>query len=286
MKKKIVLALVVLMFTAPAFAAVTISCVDEGGGIVAIKYSVSGEASRVRAFALELSVDQGAILNITDFNVGECNSLKKGYGIFMGSIKIDEQGDVTDYNNPVAPLDAPDDPCQLGSDKITVEMGSLYEDSNFPADNGTLFKIKVCIDCNVSVDTNVLRGGVILENGKGSEDVASPLAVVAPGKDATPAFQVTSARCPTMGDVDGDNYVCPGDMAALVQYIQKNSNAFPKFWCVYPEDPNFNDCYDVDEDGYVCPGDISAIVAYLQANTNAFPNFWCILDLPFCDPDW
>ena len=297
MKKKIVLALVVLMFTAPAFAAVTISCVNEGGGVVAIKYSVSGEASRIRAFALDFSVDSGTITDITDFNVGECNSLKKGYGIFMGSIMIDEQGNVTDYNNPVAPPDAPDDPCQLGSDKITVEMGSLYVDSNFPADSGTLFKLhitptKKC--CYLTINTNALRGGIILENGKGSEDIASPLVVTAPGKGADYPFVV--ADCPRLGDFNKDGYISPGDMSEVVQFLQKNSNAFPKFWVVYPEDPNFDICYDVGGDGYISPQDISDILGYLQNNSNMFPLFWNIPEFPgsstpgynhpYCDPNW
>lgn len=161
--KKVSLVIVMLVLAAPAMAVVEIIAVDEGSGVVRIDYN-NTDAQRVRAFALDISVDTGTIDAISDYFVGECNSTAQGYGIFPGSIAIDSGGTVTDYNNPVAPAGDANAAGPLGSGAITIEMGSLYESTNFPANQGTLCKITVTCESEVSVVVNARRGGIVMED--------------------------------------------------------------------------------------------------------------------------
>ena len=173
--KKMTLVLAMLMFVAPALGAqdnVTITATDEGGGWVAISYTA--DQNVISAFGLDITVTDGNIVEIADFNVGECNSAMQGYGIFMGSITIDGEGQVTDYNNPIASQsDLPEDTQPgLDSNGITTEMGALYEDGNAPPLSGTLCRIRIadvpipcpCTgpDCYVNVTLNNSRGGVVM----------------------------------------------------------------------------------------------------------------------------
>ena len=117
--KKIVLAMAVLALAVPAWAGVTITATDEGGGVVAISYTSDANVS---AFGLDITVSDGNIIAISDYNVGESNSVSKGYGIFPGGIVI-VGGSVTDYNTPVADVNAPGALGGLGTSGITIEMG-------------------------------------------------------------------------------------------------------------------------------------------------------------------
>lgn len=166
--KKIVLGVVILLIAAPVWAdTVNIDVNDEGGGTISIEYSVS-DANLVRAFALNITVDNGAVIeSISDYVTGECNAVAKGYGIFPGGIVIDSNGDPSDYNTPVAPPDAPDSPGQLGSGSIVIEMGSLYTGANSPGTSGRLAKLKITgiDDCNLCISSvNTLRGGIVMED--------------------------------------------------------------------------------------------------------------------------
>lgn len=163
--KKIVL-IAMLLLAAPAMADVNFTIVPETGG-AAINYDASGETELVRAFALDITVDSGATIDaITDYKEGVSVSGDKGYGIFPGSIDINDAGDINDVGTPVA------DPCQLPSDTqgglgtagITIEMGSLYVGGpNAPDATGTLCKVQVSADCNLTVAVNVSRGEVVME---------------------------------------------------------------------------------------------------------------------------
>jgi hypothetical protein len=136
----------------------------------------------VRAFALDINVDSNFIISaIRDFNTGESKGTKKGYGIFPGSFRdvINPAdpcwGDGNDHSayNPVAPsTDADACGTGLGTNKIIIEMGSLYSlDANKPNKNGMLFRIDVIppkigkADCNLTVALNTTRGGVVDNNG-------------------------------------------------------------------------------------------------------------------------
>ena len=164
--REILLVVVVFMIAAPVFAqTVTVSCATDGNEVT-VSYDVpGGSPNNVRAFALDIDVDNGATIDSIDgYKIGESNSVSQGYGIFVGSIQI--SGDtVTDYDDPIPPGS---DPCVagvLGDSAITVELGSLYDDSNYaPDSNGVLFTFKVSGDCTVTISENARRGGIVMED--------------------------------------------------------------------------------------------------------------------------
>jgi hypothetical protein len=211
--------LAVFVLASPAMATVTIDCNDEGSGVVRISYTVTGEPNLVRAFALDVSVDDGNIVAISDYNVGECNSVKKGYGIFMGGIVIDGSGNVLDYNTPVAPADDPNSAGQIPGPAITIEMGSLYVDGNAPGNSGTLCKITVDSDCNVSMVENTRRGGVVLENPAVSPSVVLNNCSVKLGNCWDANFCVGQYR----GDADCNGDINLDDLIALKKSFGKDT---------------------------------------------------------------
>lgn len=171
--KRLSFLLAALMLATPALAAVRITA-EPDGDLTAIKYETDGE--RVRAFALDITVDAGEIVAISDFMRGESTAENPGYGIFPANfgryIVVDaNSGEVADWMpadyTPVA------DPCDpgalggLGTSGITVEMGALYyptdDDSpNAPPTSGTLFNLMLSEDAALSVTLNEVRGGVVL----------------------------------------------------------------------------------------------------------------------------
>ena len=126
------------------------------------------DGGRPRAFGLSIKVTDG---NIVDINVpfeGECDVNNQGYGIFPGTIDIDEAGDVSDYGTPVAPSDAPGAiGTGIDTNTIVIEMGSLYTGVNCPDPCALLFTIEVSLDCNVSIAGDPARTGTASPEGKG-----------------------------------------------------------------------------------------------------------------------
>ncbi|MCJ7777754.1 MAG: hypothetical protein MUP16_05520 [Sedimentisphaerales bacterium] len=174
--RKIPLILAVLLFATESLAtSVAVTCTDEGGGVVRIDYAVT-DSPKVMAFALDITVDKGVIERISNFKVGESTADSKGYGIFPANfsryITIDPNtSQVTTWNvSNYTPIAEPNDPGALGglgTNGITIEMGSLYyptSDSspNAPDNTGTLFKIKVSESATVSIGGNATRGGIVL----------------------------------------------------------------------------------------------------------------------------
>ena len=164
--KKILFLLVALLLTAPAWADVNItSAVDECGAIIA--FDASGEPNLVRAFALNISVDN-------DANIIGVELLSGDYVIHPGTIVIDTSGTVQDYGTPVAPeSDLPSDTLAgIGTGGVTIEMASLYApvgpaSPNAPAPSGQLVKVTVSGDCTLTVSANVSRAGstgVVMES--------------------------------------------------------------------------------------------------------------------------
>ena len=171
--KKFFLIWAVLVLAAPAMAdpnVVDVCAVPIGGDLVEIRYRVvSGQLPR--AFALDITVSAGNIVNVSDFFSGECGDVNKGYGIFPASfnreIDADDPNWVDVNYTPVA------DVCDLpgdtqggeGTEGVTIEMGSLYVDDNSPPTSGVLCVIQVSADCNIDLASNVGRGKVVLEDG-------------------------------------------------------------------------------------------------------------------------
>ncbi len=166
--RKTFFVLVVAMLTTPMWAAVTITATDLGDGVVAIDYS-SDETELVRAFALDITVDAGTVEAISDFAVGDDNN---GYGIFPANfsryITVDPAtGEVSDWSIagylPVADGNDPGALGGLGTNGITIEMGSLY-DTKAPATQGRLCTVTCSETCLLTVTTNATRGNVVLED--------------------------------------------------------------------------------------------------------------------------
>lgn len=185
--RKLSLLLAMLLFTSPALAAVRIVATPEGEA-AAITYETDGE--KVRAFALDITVDKGAIEAITDFVRGESTAANPGYGIFPANfgryIIVDpDSGEVATWDvNDYTPVADPCDPGALGglgTGGITVEMGALYyptDDTspNAPPNSGLLFKLTLSEAANLSVTLNEIRGGVVLTDPEVAADVDLGLA--------------------------------------------------------------------------------------------------------------
>jgi hypothetical protein len=207
--KKLSLVLAALLSTSPAWAAVQIIVVPEGK-TATVKYATT-TGEKVRAFALDITVDKGAILKISDFIRGESTAQKPGYGIFPGSFRNHivvnpDTGEVAawdanDYTPVADPCDYPSDSLAgkntlggLGTRGITVEMGALYyptDDSspNAPLNQGTLFKLTLSEPAKLTIKLNEVRGGVVLTNPDvpAVVDLTGAVDISIASSDATPA---------------------------------------------------------------------------------------------------
>ena len=155
--KKMIFALVVLLFAAPAWATtVTISC-EQVGDTNQVEISYTTDGTLPRAFAVDITVDDGNIVACEPPMIGPCTTTERGYGIFPGTIDIDALGNVTDYGSPVAPQsDLPaDTQAGLGTNGITIERGSLYVDGNAPPVSGLLCTLRVSEICEMYIAANV-----------------------------------------------------------------------------------------------------------------------------------
>jgi hypothetical protein len=226
--------LMALLLATPALGAVSITCSDEGSGVVAIYYDASGESEGVRAFALDVTVDSNCatIDSITDYSGGEGNK----YGIFPGSI------DLSDVNSPVwgTPVAPSDDPgaegTGLGTSRVILEMGTLYE-TTAPATSGLLCKLELVdaqeASCHVSIAVETTRGGVVLEDGT-SVGISGTGCDIAFG----PVCWGYATQC--HGDCDGD---CDVDIVDWPCFRDSFGHV--------PPDPDYNPCGDYDHDSDV-----------------------------------
>lgn len=176
---RIHICVLILLMASPAAATVVIECQDVGNWTAELGYDASYEASLVRAFALDITVDAGATIeSVSDFKVGESTAADRGYGIFPGSfarclIVDPDTGEVEDWDlpcyTPVAEPTAPGALGGLGTNGITIEMGSLYLGAeNAPLSKDSLLRFRIdphgAQSVNVSIALNELRGGVVLED--------------------------------------------------------------------------------------------------------------------------
>jgi len=169
--RKIVSILAGLFLCGSAWAGVVITLTDLGDGKVAIGYDARSESQLVRAFALDITATDGNIVDINDYYVGDDN---RGYGIFPANfsryITVNPTtGEVENWDapayTPVAPPDTPGALGGLGTDGITIEMGSLY-DTGAPSHRGVLCTITVSEGtCRLCVTGNAIRGNIVMEDG-------------------------------------------------------------------------------------------------------------------------
>jgi len=209
MKRTVIFLTVLLLSTSTFAASVTLTCSDNADLTMTISYTV--DANLVRAFALDISVDSGAVITAVQV-------LEPDYRIFPGQIVIVD-GNVIDYNTPVA--------SGLGTGDVIVELASLYTtDANYSADANAgynaippsggpnvLLKVTVDIACTLTVTENAARGGVVMENpdeavGTPGCSVAITTGVCYGGPDMAAFLAAGSPNCwcnlrQCHGDVDG-----------------------------------------------------------------------------------
>ena len=160
-------------FWAVSAKAVVQVFVTDSNGVPWIQYRCdAGEA--VRAFALDVSVDRGQIIGVSNFFTGLSTAAAQGYGIFPASFR--DQVTVSSGSNatwnaagysPLAvPADAPGGTLPgLGSSGVTLEFGALWDPTvaaAAPPTNGTLCSLQLSQPAIVSVTANAIRGGIIL----------------------------------------------------------------------------------------------------------------------------
>ena len=173
--RKIVLVLVVLVLAAPVMAAVSVTLTQWLGGPglddeATISWDARGEPNLVRAFALDFKFDASPCNDANDVGSVTVTYTNPDYDIYPGSIDInDTTGVVDDWGSPVC--DASYYPGTLSladSNGITIEMASLYKGApNAPDPCGVLLKFTLNKTACVDINENVIRGGVVMENGSG-----------------------------------------------------------------------------------------------------------------------
>ena len=210
--RKIILILAVLMVTCPAWAAIDITCIPQpvepntatepGSPVniqaVEIRYS-SDEANKPRAFAFNITVDNGATI------VGvPPESVDPNFYVHPGSFGVDGEGNVTGsvVCDPMYPDTLPG-----GPEGITTEQASLYVGApNAPGQTGSLLTVLVHSpspnsDCNLMIAPNITRAG---DNGVVMEDPDENVVVNYP----SPCH--LSAWCWCAGDISGPTGVKDG----------------------------------------------------------------------------
>jgi hypothetical protein len=170
--KKVLLVVAMLVITVPALATVSVTATDKGSGVVEVRYNCSA-AEKVRSFALDISVDSSTTIDkIRDFNSGESKKAGGGYGIFPGAFAVVINASNPNWADPcytpVAPVTDSNARTGIGTGAITVELGTLYVDTNSPGASGLLFRLDInshgASDCNLRIVQNNTRVGVVLED--------------------------------------------------------------------------------------------------------------------------
>jgi len=160
-----------LFLCGSAWAGVTITVTKISNTKVAINYNATTESQLVRAFALDILATGGNIIDINDYAIGDDS---RGYGVFPANfnryITVNPTtGEVEDWGvpgyTPVAPPDTPGALGGLGTNGITIEMGSLY-DTGAPSKTGMLCTITVSEGTTkLCVKGNAIRGNIVMEDG-------------------------------------------------------------------------------------------------------------------------
>lgn len=145
--------------------------VEDVAGEAWINYEcTAGEV--VRPFALDVTVDQGAIVGISRFLTGESTPEQRGCGIFPAAFRdhitvlsgTEANWDAAGYTPMAAVSDSPAQTLPgLGSSGVTLELGGLwdpFEAAAVPDTAGTLCALQISQTANVSVTANTVRGGI------------------------------------------------------------------------------------------------------------------------------
>jgi hypothetical protein len=169
--KNLLLLTSILALSATARASVQVF-VQASNGLACIKYNcTAGEV--VRAFSLDVTVDRGQILGITNYFRGPSTATARGYGIFPPSFRdnvtvssgTNANWSVSGYSPLAVPADNPGATQPgLNSSGVTLELAALWDPSisaAIPPASGTLCALQISQTANVSVSPNLARGGII-----------------------------------------------------------------------------------------------------------------------------
>jgi hypothetical protein len=135
--------------------------------------SISAPPEIVRAFALDVSIDRGQIIAVSDYFRGPSTAGTTGYGIFPAAFRdhlmAGSGTNIAWDSREYTPLSVvADDPVNtmlgLNSSGVTLEFGGLWDPTNaatIPGPAGTLCALQLTRPARVSMAANVSRGGVV-----------------------------------------------------------------------------------------------------------------------------
>jgi hypothetical protein len=264
--KKALLIVAMLLVVSPVMASVTITAVNEGTYLttglpgdanrsahIRIGYTTTGIA--IRAFALDVNVDSGCTFgNIRDFNVGENNSVKQGYGIFPGRFR--QYVSPTNYNwsdSNYNPTPYYNDPGALGTGigfgEIIAEMGYLGApnivggiDTNAPPASGTLFRVDVNAyaysgTATVTITPDTMRGGVVdVCTNAATTNMPVTLGIYFPPGCVTPLPEVGNAKATAETAWTGQGFTLCGtgvvNCAKVGLIISQDSGCYTLPYCI------------------------------------------------------
>jgi len=165
--------------------------VEDVGGVAWIRYECSaGEI--VRAFGLDVTVDRGRIVGVSDYFRGESTPEAQGYGIFPTAFRdrispvpgTDPDWGASEYTPVAEPADDPAATLPgLFAGGVTLEFGALWDPAvpdSIPGPRGTLCALQLSEGAKVAVTANASRRGVVFA---GDND---PFAVVFEGAPVGP----------------------------------------------------------------------------------------------------
>jgi hypothetical protein len=204
-RTRVCLVLLNCLLVASTQAEVKLSIREENRG-ASIKYECTG-GEVVRAFALNVSVDRGQIIGVSNYFKGESTPVAQGYGIFPAAFRdhitvgtgTNIDWEVAGYTPLAAVSDRPADTLPgLNSSGVTLEFGGLWDPTvpgAVPPATGTLCMLQISQAANISVAANLSRGGVI----SSSADIPITATFIAAFVD--PAFPAITGLMLTNGAV-------------------------------------------------------------------------------------
>lgn len=260
--KKIFLLLTLLLVAMPAMAVVTVTCSDEGGGVCKVSYT-GGGAGGVRAFALDITLSDGAIIQYVDGN-----TVSADYYVAPGSVQIVGGNIVSDI---VASSTYPGTLAGEGTGAMTIEMGSLYAAGDpAPAASGDLFSFVVDKDCTVTIATNDIRGGVVMEDPDASSGLNGTISTcgIVVGPSCLGDVALSNGLPGTDGVVD------LGDLQFLLGQMIQFGNAGDNYLIPYFADGDFALSNGLPgTDGRVDLGDLQAMLGQMIQFGNSAANY-------------
>jgi len=244
--KKMIVFLMVLFVTAPAPAGIVVEATHTGGGNVIITYDVNGASELIRGFALNIEVDNGAVIT-------SASNFNNKYNVYPGSIEITGSV-VTNEGSPVcdpAVYPGTDTLGGIGTGGITIELAAVYDPAvggSAPAASGTLCELTVNKSCTLTMTQNSPRKGIVME------DTSRALDALLKGCSISlyPEWE-----CPgqASGDADCSGLVDTDDLDTL-----KSS------WMKHEGNLGYNPAADFNRDGQINFADLAVIKRnYMQS---------------------